>query len=69
MSKNKDIALSIILVNYNGKKYLQDCLESIAQCCGVSHEVILVDNASTDGSQLYIKKNFPKVILIENSNN
>lgn len=69
MSENKNIALSVILINYNGKKYLQDCLESISKCCDESHEVILVDNASTDGSQEYIKENFPEVILVENLSN
>lgn len=67
--KQEETELSIIIVNYNGKDYLKDCLGSISKCCTVSHEVILVDNASSDGSQEYIKENFPKVVLIENTEN
>lgn len=69
MSKKRDIQLSIIIVNYNGKEYLKDCLKSISICCTVTHEVIIVDNASTDGSQSFLKKNHPEVVLIENDTN
>jgi GT2 family glycosyltransferase len=65
----EETELSIIIVNYNGKEYLKNCLESISKCCTVSHEVILVDNASTDGSQSFLKKNHPEVVLIENTTN
>ncbi|MFD2566651.1 glycosyltransferase family 2 protein [Pseudotenacibaculum haliotis] len=61
--------LSIIIVNYNGKHYLEDCIKSISKFCTVTHEIIIVDNLSTDGSQLFIKEKFPSVVLIENSEN
>ncbi len=67
--KQEEKELSIIIVNYNGKDYLKDCLESISKCCTVSHEVILVDNASSDGSQSFLKENYPEVVLIENKDN
>ena len=42
--------LSIVIVNYNGLRFLDDCLASVAQWVTCSHEVIVVDNASADGS-------------------
>lgn len=48
--------LSVIVVNYNTKKLLKDCLNSIFRYTrGLDFEVIVVDNASTDGSDKYIK--------------
>jgi|AntRauMFilla1563_2_1112583.scaffolds.fasta_scaffold12471_2 GT2 family glycosyltransferase len=62
--------LSIIIVNYNGKHYLKDCLESINRyCASFSYEIIIVDNNSTDGSQEYIALNYPKVILYQEKEN
>ena len=68
--QERNIQLSIIIVNYNGQHYLQDCLKSIKHCCAsITHEVVIVDNASSDGSQLYIKKQFSEVVLVENKSN
>lgn len=70
MMSSEKITLSIILVNYNGKQYLKDCIESIVKYCSdISYEIIMVDNLSTDGSQAYIKESFPSVLLIENTEN
>ena len=69
MNEHSTIALSIIIVNYNGKHFLKDCLESIAEKCRFSYEIIMVDNRSEDGSQDFIKSQFPEVILIENEEN
>lgn len=64
----KDI--SIIIVNTNNKKLLEECLQSIYQNTHkVSFEIIVADNASTDGSQEMVKTKFPKVYLIENKEN
>jgi GT2 family glycosyltransferase len=65
-----NITLSIIIVNYNGKQYLKECLNSIKEKCqSISHEVIVYDNNSQDGSVNYLKKNFPDVVLIESDTN
>lgn len=56
--------VSIIIVNYNGKSFLRDCLESIKASEASDEEIIIVDNASSDGSLEYIKKEFPYVKLI-----
>jgi len=63
------LILSIIIVNYNGKSYLSDCLQSIAAKVSTEHEVIIVDNASSDDSVKYIKDNFPYAKLIINDKN
>ncbi|MBU0618853.1 glycosyltransferase family 2 protein [Patescibacteria group bacterium] len=57
--------LSIIIVNYNTKDYLQKLLRSIKPALKtISAEVFVVDNGSTDGSQLLIKTSFPWVKLM-----
>lgn len=62
--------VSIIIVSYNTKKLTSDCLRSLyRQTSGVDFEAIVVDNASTDGSQEMVKRDFPQAILIENQNN
>jgi len=63
-------ALTIIIVNWNNKKILQDCLESIYNTqINYRYEIIVVDNHSEDGSIELIKNKFHKVILIENDEN
>ena len=54
--------LSVVIVNYNVKYFLEQCLHSLEQAAvGISHEVIVVDNASTDGSSEYITSRFPSI--------
>ena len=62
--------VSIIIVNYNTKELLRNCLESIfKQTKNIFFEVIVVDNDSLDESIAMIKSEFPQVILIENKEN
>lgn len=62
--------LSIIIVNYNGIKYLKNCLDSIyLQLSDIIFEIIIIDNNSSDNSVEFIRKNYPQVILIENKEN
>lgn len=57
--------VSIIVVSYNGKEHLRECLRSLtAHAPGVKHEVIVVDNASRDGSVQMVASEFPDVRLI-----
>ena len=63
--------VSIVVLNYNGKAFLDACLSSVFQISypRFSYEVILVDNASTDGSLEYVRNNFPLIrILALNKN-
>jgi GT2 family glycosyltransferase len=62
--------VSIIIVNYNTKDLLRDCLASIYEHAGeIAFEVIVSDNGSTDGSIEMIRAEFPRVIVIENNAN
>lgn len=62
--------VSIVIVNWNTRELLRDCLSSIYEQAGdVGYEIIVVDNASTDGSTEMIRSDFARVILIENSEN
>lgn len=61
--------ISIIIVNYNGKKWLQNCFTSLLKQTYKNFEIIFVDNASTDGSIMYVKNHFPKVKVVETHSN
>jgi len=63
--------LSIIIVNYNTKKLLEDCLHSVFKAAAPKNgiEVIVVDNNSSDGSQEMVAKNYKDVKLIRNKTN
>jgi GT2 family glycosyltransferase len=64
------VQLSIIIVNYNVRYFLEQCLLSVqAALKGIDGEIIVVDNISPDDSCRMIKEKFPKVILIENKEN
>ncbi|MDO8659799.1 MAG: glycosyltransferase family 2 protein [Candidatus Parcubacteria bacterium] len=61
--------VSIVILNWNGKKFLKNCLDSLTQLTYSQIEIIVVDNNSSDGSQEFVKKNYKKVILIGNKEN
>lgn len=62
--------LSIIIVNYNSKNFIDQCIESILRFSkGVNYEIVVVDNASQDGSVELLKEKYPTVRLIANNEN
>lgn len=62
--------LSIIILNYNVRYFLELCLQSVeAAIKGLDAEIIVVDNHSKDESCAMVRENFPKVKLIENKEN
>ncbi|MFZ1332459.1 MAG: glycosyltransferase family 2 protein [Flavobacteriales bacterium] len=62
--------LSVIIVNYNVRAYLEQCLRTVEQALqGVDGEVYVVDNQSTDGSVEMVRSKFPSVKLIANTEN
>jgi O-antigen biosynthesis protein len=62
--------LSIVIVNYNVKHFLWQCLHSVQKAIvGMQAEVFVVDNNSTDGSMDFIEAEFPWVIAIRNQEN
>ena len=63
--------VSVIIVSYNTRELLRECIESILceQGDGLAVEVIVVDNASADGSAAMVAERFPQVRLIANPDN
>lgn len=60
--------VTVIIPNYNGEKFLKECLKSIKKQKN-TFKVIIVDNDSQDGSVEFIKKYYPNFTLIENKKN
>ncbi len=63
--------VSIVVVNFNGKKYLKKCFDSIFKLSYPKNllEVIMVDNVSEDNSVEFVRKNFPKINIVYNNIN
>lgn len=61
--------LAIVIVNYNVRDLLRDCLNSVYASTGVTFEVCVVDNASPDGSADMVAREFPQAKLIRNTDN
>jgi GT2 family glycosyltransferase len=61
--------ISVVIPNLNGKRYLHDCLSSLALQTCKDFEVIVVDNGSSDGSTDYLRSNFPWVKILEKKEN
>jgi GT2 family glycosyltransferase len=57
--------ISVLIVNWNGKKFLNDCLSSLRRQRFRDFETIVVDNGSTDGSTSYVREVFPEVRVVE----
>ena len=61
--------VALIIINFNGKLHLNQCLESIFNQTYKNFSVIIVDNNSVDDSVRFIKENYPNIELIENKRN
>lgn len=69
-SKPTRTIVSVIIVNWNARDYLLQCLASLSkEVCRYPMEIIVVDNASTDGSPEYVTAQYPEVRLIRNMEN
>jgi GT2 family glycosyltransferase len=60
---------SVVIVNHNGWKDLEGCLDSLVREALLDWEIIVVDNASTDGSVEYVGRTFPEVRVVCNGTN
>lgn len=60
-----DILFSVIIPNWNGRHHLAGCFDSLARQAFRDFEVILVDNASTDGSAGFVRGHFPDAGIVE----
>ena len=62
-------SVSIIVLSYNGMEHLPDCLGSVSAQSDADCELIIVDNASSDGSAAWVRSNYPHARLIESPRN
>jgi hypothetical protein len=56
---------AVVIANWNGKKYLKDCFESLWVQTYRNFKIVFVDNGSSDGSVDFVRENFPKAEIIE----
>ena len=56
--------VTIVIPNYNGKHFMKPCLESLDKQTYRGFEIIVVDNASSDGSMEYMKETYPEIRCI-----
>lgn len=61
--------VGIVLVNYNGAKFQNDCIRTVKSMTYQNFEIIVVDNASSDNSLEILKSEFPEVTIIKCTNN
>lgn len=68
--QNSSIEISVIIVNYNASKLLDDCLNSLIENTKyINYEIIVIDNASSSNNIDFIKRKYPQIILIKNKTN
>lgn len=61
--------VGIVIVNYNGEKYQNDCIESLYDMTFQDFEIIIVDSGSKDNSISMVREKFPKVHILEQNEN
>jgi len=64
-TEQADPRISVIIVNWNGLSLLEECLRSLEGQTFRDFEIIMVDNGSSDGSAEWVRRNYPKVRLLE----
>ena len=66
---NANPSVAIVILNWNGRKFLEQFLPSVTASAYTNKRVIVVDNASTDDSNDFLKQYYPQVEIIQNSSN
>ncbi len=66
---NREPLVSILVLNYNGKKFLKECFDSILKSTYPNFEIALVDNNSSDDSVAYTQANYPMVKIVQTYRN
>jgi len=61
--------VSIIVLNWNGKHHLNECLDSLLSLDYPRYKVVVVDNGSKDGSVEFVEFHYPNIHLIRNEKN
>ena len=62
-------SVAIVILNWNGRKFLEKFLPSVTASVYASKKIIVADNASTDDSIHFLQENYPQVSIIQNSSN
>lgn len=57
--------VTIVIPNYNGKHFMEPCLDSLSRQTYKNFHILVVDNASSDGSNEYMEENYPDIELIK----
>lgn len=65
--KNKSV--SVVILSYNSKEDLKECIPSLISQTYQDFEIIIVDNASTDGSEEFIRANYPEIKVVQTGKN
>lgn len=63
------LSVTVIIVSWNGRVYLEGCLESLRAQTHRNLDVVLVDNASSDGSVAFVRERYPEVRIVESERN
>lgn len=61
--------VSLVTLNYNGKQFLAPLLDSLLKQTYSHIQIVMVDNASSDGSVEFLKEHYPQITLVENTKN
>ena len=64
-----NLAVAILILNWNGRSLLPTCLPPLFDQTYTNHEIVVVDNGSTDDSVAFVREHFPQVRLIQNGEN
>ncbi len=65
----QNLSTAIVILNWNGKKFLEKFLSSVVGSTYLNKQIIVADNASTDDSVQFLKEQYPQVRLIQNNSN
>ena len=69
MNQQKSPLVSVLVLNYNGKRFLDDCFSSLLKSTYSNFEIIMIDNKSTDDSVAYTEEKYPEVEIFQNGVN
>lgn len=62
-------SVGVVILNHNGKHLAEACIQSVMASSYQNHKIILVDNASTDGSVADFRERYPSILIVENQEN
>ena len=65
----QEVKVKILILNYNGKAFLKECLDSVSAINYSNFSVVLIDNASVDSSVEYVKSHYASVKIVETGKN